>query len=471
MQLNNRQEMYPSKFIERLKSQKYLDASKLLEALNKPSPVSIRINKTKWNNIPVKPEYVSWTKEGFYLESRPSFTSDPLFHSGCYYPQEASSMFVEEVYNQLEIRSENIRVLDLCAAPGGKSTHLSGLIGDSGFLVANDAIRPRAAVLSENITKWGIGNTIVTNNDPSAFSELKKYFDLILVDAPCSGEGMFSDHTVRSEWSVEGSDLCAERQRRILTDIWPSLKEGGYLIYSTCTFNPAENEENVKWFSDKVEATSVRIDISEYNGIQEISYEGIFGYGFYPGRIKGEGLFISVIRKKGVLEATPKQLKQKVNNPLTKEEIKIANSLINIPSENLYRHKENIYALALSSDEFLFLRNYLRIVKGGTALLKIRKDGFTPLHDLALSGRIREYIFSAFELDYQQSVSFLRKDNLTLNIREPGWILLNYKGVNLGFAKNLGTRINNYFPVEWRIRMNPFSISDANSIEWIDRFD
>jgi 16S rRNA C967 or C1407 C5-methylase (RsmB/RsmF family)/NOL1/NOP2/fmu family ribosome biogenesis protein len=461
--------MYPSKFIERLNMQKYLDTSRLLEALEKPSPVSIRINKHKWDRVPVNSGKVTWADEGYYLESRPSFTSDPLFHSGCYYPQEASSMFVEVVYNHLAIRSENIRVLDLCGAPGGKSTHLSSLIGDSGFLIANDAIRARSVVLAENITKWGTGNTIVTNNDPSVFSGLKGYFDLILVDAPCSGEGMFSDPAVRSEWSVENANLCTERQRRILTDVWPSLKEGGYLIYSTCTFNPAENEENIKWFSDQSENESVQLDISDYAGIQEIYFEGIFGYSFYPGNIKGEGFFLSVIRKKGVLKDSPKLIKKKVNYPVTKAEIDIANRLIDVSLQHLYRYKENVYALATPADEFLFLKNHLRIVKGGTALFKIRKDGFTPLHDLALSCRIRKNVFSETELDYQQSVSFLKKDNLLLNIPGSGWILFNYKSVNLGFAKNLGSRINNYFPVEWRIRLSESSLSDVSQVAWQER--
>jgi 16S rRNA C967 or C1407 C5-methylase (RsmB/RsmF family) len=222
--------MYPGKFTERLKLQKYINAQELEDSMDKPSPVSIRVNPGKWHLKPAGSAPVPWTDYGYYLNSRPSFTLDPLFHSGCYYPQEASGMFLEQVYNQVINGNKNIRVLDLCAAPGGKSTHLSSLIGNEGSLVANEVIRSRAAILAENISKWGHGNTVVTNSDPEAFAKLKEHFDLVLVDAPCSGEGMFSDLSVRNEWSPENAALCSERQKRIVMDVWPSLKENGILV-------------------------------------------------------------------------------------------------------------------------------------------------------------------------------------------------------------------------------------------------
>jgi 16S rRNA C967 or C1407 C5-methylase (RsmB/RsmF family)/NOL1/NOP2/fmu family ribosome biogenesis protein len=458
--------MYPSKFIERINHQKYIDAIKLLEALDKPSPVSIRINREKWDKVPVNSGKVPWSENGYFLESRPSFTSDPLFHSGCYYPQEASSMFLEQVYNQLVNKSGNIRILDLCGAPGGKSTLLSSLIGDNGFLITNDVIRTRAVILAENITKWGIGNTVVTNNDPSAFSGLNGYFDLILIDAPCSGEGMFCDHAVRSEWSIDNASLCADRQRRIVMDVWPSLKEGGIMVYSTCTFNPAENEENIKWITDQTRALSIPMDISKYSGIQEIGYKGITGYGFYPGRIKGEGLFYSMIQKPDVSVEKIRYSLKKTNDQLTNSDIKISGNLINTSLNHLYRNDDIVYALALSVEEFLYIKNNLRIIKGGTALFKTRKDGFTPLHDLALSCKIKKNAFSSIELDYHQSINFLKRENLILKNSEPGWILFNYKGVNLGFAKNIVSRLNNCYPIEWRIRLSETSISSARQVEW-----
>jgi 16S rRNA C967 or C1407 C5-methylase (RsmB/RsmF family)/NOL1/NOP2/fmu family ribosome biogenesis protein len=458
--------MYPVSFTERLKQQKYIDASQLLDALNRPSPVSIRLNPEKWKKTPAKPERVPWSEHGFYLESRPSFTMDPLFHSGCYYPQEASGMFLEEAFNQVVGDFEDLCVLDLCGAPGGKSTLLSTLIGDKGFLVANEVIRSRAGILAEVITKWGRGNTIVTNNDPTAFNKLNGYFNLILVDAPCSGEGMFSDLSARSEWSPDNASLCSERQRRIIMDVWPSLKENGLLIYCTCTFNPAENEENIKWLSEKTGATSVKLDISKYEGIQEIIFKSITGYGFYPGKIKGEGLFLAVVRKPGNSNETMKQSYKKIDNPLTVNDIKNAGNLINTSLTNLFKHKDTIYELSLPLEDYQYLNNFLRIIKGGTALFKTRRDDIIPMHELALYCKMRKDAFPISELDYQQSISFLRKENIILKDSVKGWILLNFRGVNLGFAKNIGSRVNNYFPVDWRIRLADSSLSSDTIVCW-----
>ena len=216
--------MFPDEFIKRLRTQKYIDASSLLKALEEPSPVSLRLNTAKWNIKPSDAEPVSWCRNGYYLKNRPSYTLDPLFHSGCYYPQEASGMFLEQIIEQTTDLTQNLRVLDLCAAPGGKSTLLSSLIGPDSLLVANETIRSRASILSETVTKWGSGNTLVTQNDPVAFAALEGYFDIIVVDAPCSGEGMFRTEIAVKEWSESNASHCSERQKRILMDIWPALK-------------------------------------------------------------------------------------------------------------------------------------------------------------------------------------------------------------------------------------------------------
>ncbi|MCU0456691.1 MAG: RsmB/NOP family class I SAM-dependent RNA methyltransferase [Bacteroidales bacterium] len=279
--------MLPGDFIERIRFQPYLDQDVLIKALEEPAPVSVRINTGKWSHIPAGAEPIPWCVNGYYLNERPSYTLDPLFHAGCYYPQEASGMFLEQVFRQLFRGEEFTRALDLCGAPGGKSTHLSTLIGGNGFLVANEVIRQRALILAENITKWGLANSMVTQNDPAAFGALPGFFDLMLVDAPCSGEGMFRDQVARDQWSADNARLCSERQRRILTDAWPALKKNGILVYSTCTFNPSENEENVKWLVSERDAETLKIDISGFEGIKEIIHEGIYGYGFHPGRIRG----------------------------------------------------------------------------------------------------------------------------------------------------------------------------------------
>jgi 16S rRNA C967 or C1407 C5-methylase (RsmB/RsmF family)/NOL1/NOP2/fmu family ribosome biogenesis protein len=459
--------MYPPEFVKRIFRQEYIDADGLMQAMNSPAPVSIRLNRNKWSRPPAGEDSVPWSESGYYLEKRPSFTLDPLFHSGCYYPQEASSMIIEEVYKQLKPKNEGIRILDLCAAPGGKSTHLSSLLGKHGVLISNEVIRSRASVLAENVTKWGLGNTIVTNNDPSSFIELKEYFDLILVDAPCSGEGMFSDPAVRNEWSADNASLCAERQKRILSDVWPALREGGCLIYCTCTFNPAENEENIKWLAEKTGSESLTFDLPVFADIQEIKYERITGYAFYPGRIRGEGFFCSVLKKPHGNNEQSSHFVKKIYNPLTTFEIRTAERLVDCDKGSLFCSDDTVYSLALPVEEYFFLKKSLRILKGGTALFKSRKDSFTPLHDLALSLLLRKDAFCSSELDYSQSVKFLRRDTIVLKSVPEDWIILTYMGINLGIGKNIGSRMNNYYPVEWRIRMSESSLKDINLIEWI----
>lgn len=457
--------MFPREFTDRISLQSCIDVPNLLLALEEPGPASIRINSSKWHRIPVSSSQVPWCKTGFYLETRPSYTADPLFHAGCYYPQEASGMFLEQVFNQLLSGCTRIRVLDLCGAPGGKSTHLSSLIGDKGLLVANEAIRSRASVLSENITKWGLTNAIVTNNDPFDFSKLTGYFDAIVIDAPCSGEGMFRDEVARREWSEANAALCSERQRRILMDVWPALKKDGIMIYSTCTFNPAENEENIKWLTENAESENIKIDTDLFPGIQEILYRNIIGYGFYPGKIQGEGFFLSVVRKSGSSEAV-KLDQKKINYSVASSDIRTAATITDNFSDNIYRHKDIVYRLSLPREEYLSMKKWLRIINAGTALYKTRNNDISPVHDLAVSSLIKKDAFPVCELDYSQAISFLRRESLVLKNQIKGWVLVRYLGVNLGFIKNIGTRINNYYPVEWRIRLDESKLLKAKPVSW-----
>ena len=334
--------MLPEAFRKRIEQQPHISSEELFHALEEPSPATIRMNRSKWDGDPLNSKPVPWCRDGFYLDVRPSFTLDPLFHAGCYYPQEASGMFLEELFKQTMGDQRNIKVLDLCGAPGGKSTHLSSLSGKNGLLIANEVIKSRASVLAENITKWGIPNVIVTQSDPSSFSKLAGFFDLILVDAPCSGEGMFRDITAVNEWSEGNAGLCSERQKRILMDIWPALKENGVLVYSTCTFNPGENEENIKWLTGKHEADTIPLDISKFNGITGIDYLGIYGYGFYPGRIKGEGFFISAIRKRSKLQELDPGRKCNCESSLTVKAKAVLKAWTRFSAENLIRLKNEI---------------------------------------------------------------------------------------------------------------------------------
>ncbi len=458
--------MFPERFIQRIRTQEYIDTNGLLNALQEPSPVSIRINISKWSGNPLSSKPVPWCTTGFYLEARPSYTLDPLFHSGCYYPQEASGMFLEQILKQTENSDGYIRALDLCGAPGGKSTHLSSLIGSRGLLVSNEVIRTRASVLAENITKWGATNSIVTQNDPSAFSRLERYFDIILVDAPCSGEGMFRDTVAVNEWSEESTNHCSERQKRILTDIWPALNENGLLVYSTCTFNPGENEANIKWLVSKHQAECVELNVSEYDGITEIDYQGIKGYGFYPGRIKGEGLFVSVIRKTGYSQKPESGTLRKQGKELQRSDLAIVREWTDFSPDKIIRSGDEIYFIPASMLDYAIIESRLKLISPGIRICSVKKNSYVPSHELALSSGIRKEAFHKAELDYGQALAYLRRDNMTVTDIPKGWFIASYKGINLGFCNNIGSRINNYYPMDWRIRMRITEAGIKNIILW-----
>jgi 16S rRNA C967 or C1407 C5-methylase (RsmB/RsmF family)/NOL1/NOP2/fmu family ribosome biogenesis protein len=458
--------MFPEEFVKRIHAQKYIDAEALLKALSGPSPVSVRINSAKWGKKPVDSQRIPWSENGYYLRNRPSYTLDPLFHSGCYYPQEASGMFLEQMIKQTSRVDDNMKVLDLCAAPGGKSTLLSEIIGPGNLLVSNDAIRSRSAVLAETLSKWGSGNFLVTQNDPTAFARLPGYFDVIFVDAPCSGEGMFRSDVALKEWSVNNTRHCAERQKRIIMDVWPALKENGILIYSTCTFNPGENEENIKWLIGKNEASSLNIDLSEFNGITEIDFEGIFGYGFYPGQVRGEGFFIAAVRKTSNQEKLKIKSQKRSDLLLTSNDIRIANDWANFSKERLFRWGDEVFEVPCAMDEYLNLYRNLKIVKAGTKIFTVKNTSYLPSHEVALSAGLKKEAFPCVDLDLSSALKYMKRDTLIIKNAIKGWNVVTYKGVNIGFINNLGNRINNYFPVEWRIRMDLPESGEENLIEW-----
>jgi 16S rRNA C967 or C1407 C5-methylase (RsmB/RsmF family)/NOL1/NOP2/fmu family ribosome biogenesis protein len=458
--------MLPEEFIKRISTQKYIDAKALLCALGEPSPVSIRINPLKWNNIPMDSGPVPWCENGYFLKNRPSFTLDPLFHSGCYYPQEASGMFLEQVVRQTSYQTENLRVLDLCAAPGGKSTHLSDIIGPDNLLVANEAIRQRAAILSETVTKWGSGNILVTQNDPAAFGKLAGYFNIIIVDAPCSGEGMFRNKTAINEWSAGNAVHCSERQKRILMDVWPALTENGILIYSTCTFNPGENEENLKWFIEKNEAECIKIDVSKFKGITEIDLEGIHGYGFYPDKVRGEGFFISAIRKTGKQEKNPIRNQKKTDIKPDQNDLEAVKKWTRFSNERIFKWGDELIAAPCGMDDYLCLYHNLKIVKSGTQVFVVKNRNYIPSHELALSYYLKKNVLPSIEINLTEALLFMRRDNLMLHDLPKGWNIVTYNDINIGFVNNIGKRVNNYFPVEWRIRMDIPKPGAENIIKW-----
>ena len=408
---------------------------------------SVRVNPFKQFEILNLKSQILWTEYGYYLETRPSFTFDPLFHAGCYYVQEASSMFLEHALKQTVDLSQPLKVLDLCAAPGGKSTHLLSLISKESLLVSNEVIRSRANILTDNIVKWGCSNVIVTNNDPKNFQRLENYFDVIVVDAPCSGSGLFRrDHEAIEEWSVQNVALCSQRQQRILADVLPSLKNGGVLIYSTCSYSKEEDEEICDWLVRELKVKSEKLKVKNEWGVIETEK----GYRFWPDKVKGEGFFIACFRKTG--DNDEEVYLQKIKpEKFSIKEMEILNKNVNTADLAFLRHEEIIYAVP---EKLLaginFLSSKLRVVNCGTRIGEIIKDKLIPDHALALSNIVSEKI-SRVELDHEQAIQYLKKKELILQTDKKGWTLVTHQGHPLGWVNILPNRINNYYPKELRI--------------------
>ncbi len=430
------------------------EASLLLEALSTDSPTSIRINTAKFH-APVQLEKVPWSTNGYYLQERPSFTLDPLMHAGAYYVQEASSMFLEEVVKQSVDLSQPLRVLDLCAAPGGKSTLLASILSQGSLLVSNEVIKSRAEILAENMTKWGAPNVVVSNNDPRDFDRLEGFFDVIVVDAPCSGEGLFrKDPNAINEWSPDNAHLCSDRQRRILMDVWPALKPGGVLIYSTCTYNPAENEQNIQWLSEQTELEPVSLSVDAGLNIREVqAANNVVGYQFMPHLVKGEGFFVCAVRK---LDGDEWQAPRKDKSPLAptgkKEQAEVAPWLTD--ERDYFQHYENILAMPQGDNPaWGAVIRELRIVQAGVLVAEVKKKNLVPAPALALSTIFKKDTFPAWELDLRQALQYLRKEEWPIDREKDGWHLMSYEQLPLGWIKRIATRFNNYYPLHWRIRM------------------
>ena len=453
----------PSSFVSRMKD--YLGEVAYEDfsiALDKEPRVSIRWNALK-SEFPATPaNKVPWCESGYFLDERPSFTLDPSFHAGAYYVQEASSMFIEHILKSVAAPKDGI-YLDLSAAPGGKSTLLSSYLGHEGFLVANEVIKARASILKENIIKWGWGNTLVTNNDPEHFSALEGFFDLVLVDAPCSGEGMFrKDQDARNEWSPEHVQLCASRQERIMDQAGGLVKAGGYLLYSTCTFNEEENEEMVKFIASEFSFEPVRLPLDPAWNIVETEVEAdgqiFFGYRFFPHKVESEGFFVSVFKRpEDAYIQEPKKSKE-FKHPfiksLNKQEVQKLDSLFNFPENTaLYVLQDSYFWLnADFQNHFEFLTKHLNIKYFGVELGKLQKEQLIPSHEWAMSF-LEKKDFPSLELSKEQALDFLRKEDIHPEGLPMGWVLVTFENLPLGWLKNLGNRTNNYYPKEWRIRM------------------
>lgn len=431
------------------------------QALGHTSSVSIRKNLAKQ---PLQEAHVSadvpWCSSGHYLTERCTFTFDPLWHAGNYYVQEASSMFVAQALQQYI--SGDVVALDLCAAPGGKSTLLRSYLSPDSLLISNEVIRSRAQILAENMTKWGHPNTVVTQNDPADFKTFAASFQLIVADVPCSGEGMFrKDPNAIAEWSPTHVTHCVQRQRRILTDIWESLAPGGLLIYSTCTYNTAENEENVTWIAEELGATVLPIAIDDAWKITgNLTPSDAPVYRFMPHKTQGEGLFLAVLRKNGEAESIPslpilKKKKHKRGQKVEKEVIpnELKNWLSSSESYVYHQHKAQFIAFPKLYEHLWEKLKSLHLLQAGVNLATQKGKNLIPSQALAFSTACSVTLFPRYELSYTEAIVYLRKEALVLSQEVPvGYVLVTYAHQPLGFVKNIGRRANNLYPNEWRIR-------------------
>lgn len=388
--------LLPDDFCNQMRSQfSEAEYTEFMNSMNEACPVSIRLNPLKQIQTDCKfqGEPIPWCKDGIYLSERPSFTMDPLFHAGTYYVQEASSMFISYLCNWIKQQGEwdmPINALDLCAAPGGKSTLLYSELPEQSLLITNEIMPKRAQILRENMHKWTMGvtkdiNVYVTNNKSEDFKKAgKDLFDFILCDAPCSGEGMFrKDSKAIEDWSLSNVNMCQERQRDIVTAIWPTLKDGGYMIYSTCTYNFKEDEDNVRWIAEELGADIIDVEVPADWGVSDSPF-----FHFYPHKAKGEGFFCALLRK----------------------------------------HGDNSHARNKAID---------KAINKNLKVLNI-ENKFEP-----------PYI----DVDSNTALRYLHGEALNMPTETPrGLITITYQGLPLGQVKNIGNRANNLYPKEWRIR-------------------
>ncbi len=413
--------------------------SRYLEAFNEDAPTSIRLNP-KWTSpksspsveMPDSAEPVAWCGEGYYLKGRPQFTFDPLFHAGCYYVQEASSMFVCHILRTLlPTLPAPLNALDLCAAPGGKSTAIRGLLPEGSLLVSNEPIASRAQILSENITKWGWPDCVVTSNYPRDFRKAKTRFDIILCDVPCSGEGMFrKDPNSIGEWSLQNVEKCWRLQRDIVTEAWECLNPGGLLVYSTCTFNTKENEENVRWIIDELGADILSVPTQPEWHICGSLLNGFDApvYRFIPGITRGEGLFMAVLRKGNSLSVNDGRRDAR---PSKHEE------------KNLQQQLQRLRVLSPLPPRESCQKSTSKKVLQEESLQAYRAD-----------------------LSYFDALHYLRGEAIMLPADAPrGIVTITYRNIPLGTAKNIGNRANNLYPKSWRIKTTYLPTEQINILD------
>lgn len=448
----------PIAFTERMRKQLGAgEAECLFEALDSVSPVAVRLNPDKCGESGVwsEGEAIAWSKNGRKLKERPSFTLDTAFHAGAYYVQEAASQFLDYIIAQEELQGK--RVLDMCAAPGGKTTIYSTAVGREGLVVANEYVRSRANILADNVRKWGLGNVLVTNNAPEHIAQFEGWFDMVAVDAPCSGEGMFrKEEVAREDWSEAAVKMCAARQLSIVREAWQSLKEGGLFIYSTCTFNEEEDEGVLRAFIEEqgdVFTPSQRVDLEAQWGVVRGEVGAFQTFRFFPHKTDSEGLFVAVARKaESVTQRTPKARK-KVVQEVDKNSRQELSRWLQEPEKHTFAVvADTIYAYRTEQYKAVqALSENLTAIYSGVAMGQIFKGKLKPDWALSQYVGLNRAVVAVEELNEERALDYLRKRDIAVGDMAEGINLVTHQGRALGFAKRVGARCNNLYPNSLKI--------------------
>jgi 16S rRNA C967 or C1407 C5-methylase (RsmB/RsmF family)/NOL1/NOP2/fmu family ribosome biogenesis protein len=465
--------MIPSKvFLSSLNNCEGFSKDDFVEAHQQSAVVSVRANGVKLRYASTSPEAVllssetgifsnqnlfgkiPWCNDAYYLKERPLFTLDPHIHAGAYYVQEASSMFIHHALNQVFQDQCGLKALDLCASPGGKTTLLASL-PQFRLVLANEIIQSRVPALYENVVKWGGAHVFISNNDPRDLEKLGEMFDLVLVDAPCSGSGLFrKDEDAANSWTPDLVNFCSLRQRRIISDSLRLLSDNGIMVYSTCSFSTEENESNLDFMLSEFDLESVQIEIKQEWGIVESSSKekNAYGYRFYPDKLKGEGFFCTILRKKsgGILSVPePKFPKGKSFG-----QIHAAKKWVS-PEIDLgyFSREKDVFAFEMINlTELTLFQEHLNLRKSGVRIGTMMRDDIIPEHELAMSTLYSKDLIQV-NVNVEQAISYLRKEDMHLDIDVKGWVLITFQNIPLGWIKSLPGRINNYYPMNWRISM------------------
>ena len=452
----------PERFIERMVQELGHDeAMALCEALATEPTTSVRLNPLKMTTSKWESRKVEWSRWGYLLDARPSFTFDADFHAGAYYVQEASSQFAGYIMSQAlggEQECEGKYILDMCAAPGGKSTHYATLVGEGGLVVANEINRSRAAVLADNARKWGLGNMVVSCNDSSRFRQVEEWFDAVAVDAPCSGEGMFRKlDEAQEQWSEANVAMCAERQWEIFQNAFEALKPGGVMLYSTCTFNRSEDENilerAMELYGESFEAVD-EISVGENWGVVVGQVGAFRTYRFFPHKLSGEGMFMAVARKAGK-SSKRRQLKSRrqIIAAVDKRSAEELGRWVREPEgmkffaagDMLYGCRKEHYG------DIEALSGVLSVIYSGVAMGQIFKNKLKPDGALALYVGLNRDAVEYREMGEEDVLKFLRKQDISAENFAEGINLVLHNGQALGFVKRIGARVNNMYPNSLRI--------------------